>query len=333
MIVMKEVYLNWHKQLREEIEIISKVKWKKLGRTPRIVVISGMGGSGIVGDYVQVLANRRSDIPVFVTKDFKLPVWISDEDLVITISYSGNTRETIMCYKEALKAKAQVVVISSNGVLEKYAKEDNIPFIPVVKGLVPRASLPSMLTACLYTLEKFGIPLTDRGELEEAIDILRDGICEEEISEVAGKIVNKLPVIVALTDYAPLAWRFKNELNENSKIPVKVEVLPEWAHNDIVGWEKPYNVENYVALLLEPKIHANELELKILDFAKKYFREIGIETIEIPLYGKSLLTQLLYGSLYAGLLSVILARERNLDPLTTISITKYKEYISKHIGV
>jgi len=330
---MKEIYLEWYKQLSEEIEIISKAKWKKLGKTPRAVVISGMGGSGIVGDYVQALANKRSDIPIFVVKDFKLPIWISNKDLVITISYSGNTRETIECYREALKAGAQVAVISSNGLLEKFSREDNVPFIPVVKGLVPRASLPSMLVACLFVLEKFGIPLTDKGELEEAIDILRDGVCEEEVSEVASKILNKLPVIVTLTDYAPLAWRFKNELNENSKIPAKVEILPEWAHNDIVGWEKPYNIENYVALILKPKIRASELDLKILDFAGNYFEEAGIETVEILLFGKSLLTQLLYGSLYAGLLSVILARERNIDPLTTTSITKYKEYISKLISV
>jgi len=84
---------------------------------------------------------------------------------------------------------------------------------------------------------------------------------------------------------------------------------------------------------LKPKIRASELDLKILDFAGNYFEEAGIETVEILLFGKSLLTQLLYGSLYAGLLSVLLAQERGIDPLSTVSISKYKEYISKHIVV
>ncbi len=332
MIAMKEIYRKWYEQVIKELEVMNGIRWRKLGKTPRAILISGMGGSGIVGDYVQTLASKRVEVPIFVVKDYKIPMWVSSDDLTIVISYSGNTRETIRCYREALKARAQVVVITSNGLLKEYAKKDNIPLIPVIQGLVPRASLPSMLIACLYVLEKFGLPVVSRDEIHESIHVLKE-IHENELLSIADKIIGKIPVIITVTDYSPLAWRFKNELNENSKMPAKVEIIPEWAHNDIVGWEAPYNIEKYIVLMLKPRIPTDELSLQMLNYAKKYFEKQGLNVIGIEIAGKSLLAQLLYGSLIAGLISVIVAEKRGISPITTESINEYKNYIVKYFTI
>lgn len=329
---MREIYLKWYKQVIDELEILKQVEIPKPPRKPRSIVISGMGGSGIVGDYVQTLANRRLNVPVFVVKDYKLPAWVSGEDLAVFISYSGNTFETLSCYREAVARKVNMVAISSGGKLRKYAEENKTPYIPVKKGLVPRASLPAMVFAALGTLEKVGLKITFEKEVEETVFVLKEGVGEEEINNIVYSMENTLPIIVAYVDYAPLAWRFKNELNENSKIPVKVEIVPEWGHNDIVGWEKPYS-KNHTAIILQPEKKTEEPYSIMLQYTIEYMGKQGIRTYKVKCKGENLLTQLLYGSLVAGLTSVKLAERRNLDPLATRSIKEYKKTITKHFTV
>ncbi len=327
-IVLKEHYLAWYRQFQKQLDAMRDVVLEKLSEKPRAIVISGMGGSGIVGDFYQVVASEKLDIPVFTVKDYALPKWVSKHDLVVSISYSGNTLETIECFKQALNVGAKVVAISSGGKLENLARENNVPHVKVIKGLVPRASLPSMFAALSKSLNMvLGEKVVREEEFEETIDILKHGVSEAEVKKIADHVENTLPIIVGCTKYFPLAIRFKNELNENSKIPAKVEIVPEWGHNDIVGWEQPY-FRKFSALILKEKKSKDSKCIAILDYITKYFEKSGIKTLTVEIKGESTTAQMLYGSLIAGLVSVELAYRRNIDPVETKSINEYKKYFT-----
>ncbi len=325
---MREHYLAWYDQIFSQLKVMEELEIASLSKMPRSIIISGMGGSGIVGDLYQTVTSDRLNIPVVVIKDYKLPKWVSSKDLAVAVSYSGNTLETIECFKHALKVNAKLLAISSGGVLEKLALENNILYVKVVKGLVPRASLPSMFTALAISLNKLlNSEIVTRDELNEAMKLLKQGVKDDFVIKIADHIENTLPVIVTCVKYAPLAIRFKNELNENSKIPAKVEVVPEWGHNDIVGWEKPY-FKNFSVVILREPMGGDTKCSAILDYVDKYFKNSGIRTINIEMKGKSITAQILYGSLLAGLVSIELAYRRNIDPVKTMSIVEYKKYFT-----
>lgn len=311
------VYLSWYNLALKALsyEVVGSVSRGVFSN----VVLTGMGGSGIVGDVIYSLACRSSDVPFTVVKDFRLPKWVGRNSLVCVISYSGNTVETLNAALDALNANAEVAVVSSGGKLVELAKSKGIPYVRVDGGLVPRAAFPTLLIATLKILSNYGIKLSN--DLSMSIEVLRSVDDVRTVSkELATFIKDYLPVIIANTTFSPLAIRFKNELNENSKIMAKVETLPEWAHNDIVGWEGWLSVVKAVIIWDEDSV---------VKFANDFLRGLGVPTYVLKLRGDDYLAKVLYGSLVAGLTSVYLAGLRGVNAEETKSIETYKKFISR----
>ncbi len=326
-VVVEEYYLGWINQLEEALD-----KWGSVsvpGRY-RSIVVTGMGGSGIVGDYVAVLSNVYGGLPVIVSKSHLVPEYISSDDLVFVISYSGNTLETRIAYKRVLEKGARIVVVSSDGLLEEEARRRGLPFIGVVKGIAPRTALPYMLYGVLGVLDSSGYSIVSKSVAEEAYRFIAEYMGEvvDTAYRLAGFIAeNKgLLILAGHTPYEALLIRGKNEFNENSKIPVKVEVAPEWMHNDIVGWEDPFENKYSVVAVKDP---GDKTGCRLVDFMTRIYERNNIPVYMVELKGDNILEKLLYGSLLFGLASVKLARIRGLDPLKTTSIYEYKSVVNK----
>ena len=327
---MLDAYLNWPLQIKDAIE--SWGKYSVDGSFDEIVVV-GMGGSGIVGDYLQALSATRGVIPVYTVKSHVLPGFINSNTLVLIVSYSGNTVETLTAFRKAIGMKAKVVAVSSGGDLEKYALSHGLLHIPLPSGLQPRASLPSMLYKILGLLDSSGLELVSRSEAIESLkfieSVIRDAeFISEEIAEwLYRSVINeeRLLVIATHTPLDPLALRGKNEFNENSKLLVKVDVAPEWMHNDIVGYENPVPRRFCILEVRDPD---DPLGSKLVDFMEKIYRQHDAVTHGLKLSGHSLLEKLVYGSLVLGLSSVKLALLRGLNPIETRNISMYKHEAS-----
>jgi len=329
---VEDLYLGWIEQLDRGLS-----NWGRVGVPSdyRSIVVSGMGGSGIVGDYVAVLSSASPrGLPVIVSKSHLVPEFIGYRDLVFVISYSGNTLETRMACMRTRERGACLVIVSSDGHLEKFAVENNIPFIGVVKGIAPRTALPEMLYGVLGVLDSSGIGIVSREEAAGARDFLKD-VLKEAVGEaysIAEFIAEHdgLLILASHTPYESLVLRGKNEFNENSKIPVKVEVAPEWMHNDIVGWERPFPGNKYsVVAIVDP---GDKPGSKLVDFMTGIYEKNNIPVYRFLLKGDNILEKLLYGSLVLGLASVKLARIRGLDPLETTSIADYKSRVRDIFG-
>lgn len=281
-----------------------------------------MGGSGIIGDVVYSLAYGSLSVPVTVVKDFRLPRWVGRDSLVCVVSYSGDTLESISTAVEALNSGAETCVVTSGGRLLELARSRELAYVAVDPGLAPRAAFPLLLIATLKALWAYGVEVA--ADVAGSLDALRYTPSTDGISrELASFILNSLPVIISDSRYYPVALRFKNELNENSKVMAKVEVVPEWGHNDIVGWGSPPGIAR--AVLLDDGD-------PLMGFVYSYLRDIGVPTYVLRLAGNTALSRILYGVYVAGLASIYLAEMRGVDASATKPIERYKEFLGGVYG-
>lgn len=222
----------------QTLSLPDQLRWAAEIDVPRLdpasaVLVAGMGGSGISGDFAAVLAEAEGR-RLHVTKGYRLPRWaIEEKPLMVAVSYSGNTEETLTVAREALEAGLVVVGISSGGELAQLSLAAHIT---VPGGNQPRASLGYLLGPLTRVLVAAGV-LADPG-LEEATAVVEavhgGGAPMSLVEEMQGRI----PIVWAGSPLtAPVAQRWKTQINENAKAPAWWSVLPEADHNEIVGWE------------------------------------------------------------------------------------------------
>ena len=106
------------------------------------VLIMGMGGSGIGGDVTAAVAGPTSCLPIMVSKHYECPGFVGPGTLVVAISFSGNTEETLAALGGVVEAGAKVVVMASGGKLAALAKDIEAPLVPVDASIpMPRAGI------------------------------------------------------------------------------------------------------------------------------------------------------------------------------------------------
>src|SRR5262245_6609875 len=72
------------------------------GQSLDAVVVCGMGGSAVAGDVLAVTAGPVTGIPVMVSRGYHLPAFVGPRTLVLAVSYSGDTEETVAAATAAL---------------------------------------------------------------------------------------------------------------------------------------------------------------------------------------------------------------------------------------
>ena len=150
--VVKEIE-NFPEQCEKAIEIgMEFAKGFKI-KKPQRVFLSGMGGSGVAGD---MLASLFPDKDIRVFKGYELPKYVKRGDLVFSLSYSGNTEETLSIFRDAFSRKCMIVSITSGGELEKQCVKHSLPYVKIPKGMKPRFAFGYIFFPVLAILEKTG---------------------------------------------------------------------------------------------------------------------------------------------------------------------------------
>jgi len=303
------------------------------------ILVLGMGGSAIGGDLISSLALNYSKVPIFVQRDYGLPNFVDSGTLVIGISYSGGTEETLDAFSKAAEQNAKLLAISTGGEIESICRKYNAPMFKISYGAQPRAALGYLFTAVLAVLGKLDFVNLGKNEVSEAVTILKE--YQKEIrfesptshnpaKQLAEKLQNRIPVIMGAGTMSTVARRWKTQVNENSKQAAFFEVFPELCHNMIVGLDYPKKLgEKIFILSLESEFdHSrNKLRQSVLYqiFRKKgiKFEVISIKKAISPLI-EMLETILLgdYVSYYLGLLN-------NVDPTPVEMIKFLKDKLAK----
>lgn len=263
-------------QISEDIEIDS-------GGLSNII-IDGMGGSGIAGDIFKNL--YCGSIPVYINKNDQLPAIAGNNTLLVSISYSGNTEETLSTLYEAIKKNIVTLIITSGGKMIDICDKYGIPLCKIPGGIEPRSAVGYLSFTLLGIMENSNIISGVSKSARHLIKMLEDpDMCFQEAAEqLAKNIKGKIPIIFSPYNYSSLSYRWKTQINENSKQSAYANVYPEIFHNELESFELA-NESAYVILLRDPE--AKNQYSKQLDFFKNTLSKKDIPFSEIEMIGDS----------------------------------------------
>ena len=304
---------------------------------PANIIVAGMGGSAIGGELLKDWVRNKAQAPLEVNRDYALPAYANKKSLVLVVSYSGETEETLSAFLDAVKRKCTIFCVSSGGSLLEFAEKLSVPYLRVPSGMPPRAALPYLFVPLLKSLEKSGVVSGVSGELSEATKIL-ERVSGENAPEkpaennfaktLASGINGTVPVVYGFGVFRSVAQRFKQQFNENSKVPSKWEFFSELNHNEIVGWEKAEKLAECLStLFIRDKSESDAIRSRIeitktlLPSASKMF--------EMWTQGKGALARMLSTVCIGDFTSVYLAVLRNVDPTPVENINLLKDKLGQ----
>jgi len=329
--------VNSAKHYREAAALAEKIQvtYPK----PKNIVVAGMGGSAIGGDLLKDWAKNQLEVPFEVNRDYELPEYCGENTLVVATSYSGDTEETLSAFLDALQRKCMVFCVSSGGALIENARRLGIPYLQVPSGMPPRAALPYMFVPLLVYMEKARLVKGALKELAEATALLEKVAAENAPEKptvenyakaLALNIGQTSPVIYGFGFYRAVATRYKQQFNENSKVPAKWEVLSELNHNETVGWERAGALaKNFAAIFLRDSEEPTAIHSRI-EITEELVEQAGAGVLEVRAQGKSRLARMLSTILVGDYTSVYLAALRSVDPTPVKSVNYLKDTLKQN---
>lgn len=337
---MYEKIYNLPEQILEAWETGKRVDISSLNKEWKNIVLAGMGGSAIGGDIIKSLGYWELKIPFSIVRDYSLPGFVNDETLLIVVSYSGNTEESITACREGLNKGAGVLAITSGGEIECIAKEKHITLVSIPQGFPPRAALGYTFIPLLAIFSKMGLLKISDEDIEKSVSLmkkmrdeeLKDEILDEKnvAKRLANNIYAHLPIIYAPDEYlGVIAYRWKCQLNENSKLFAVWNSFPELNHNEIMGWEgKDEFLKNTFVIFLRDKGETIRIRQRI-QYMKDFIVGISSGMDEVWSKGESLLERFLSLIYIGDFVSFYLAIKRGVDPTPVSSIEGLKKYLKE----
>jgi len=324
---MFKVYDIWPDIAKESYEQeFSKPEFNDIDH----IVFAGMGGSGTIGDVFSSILSKN-DIHTSVVKGYLLPKTVDENTLVVVTSVSGNTQEPLMVLKNSKNSKAKFIAFSSGGMIKKYALKNEINYQEIKMEHSPRASFPKYVFSMLRTLESV-IPVKKSDVLDtiSKMEIVRKNIFSNNLNENntalnLAKWITGTPVLYYPWGLESAAIRFKNSLQENSKLHVMAEDIIEVCHNGVVSWEKD-SIMQPILIQGHDDYSKTQERWKIL---KEFFNSKQIEYKEISSVKGSIISKIMnliylfdYVSVYHSVIS-------GIDPSPVSAIDFIKERLSK----
>jgi glucose/mannose-6-phosphate isomerase len=218
---------------------------------PRAIVVTGMGGSGLAGEVLAAMCGPNCASQVVTLHDYQLPGWVGAADLVIAVSSSGATEETLAAAAEAVRRGCPLIGVGGpNSVLAMLAEQARSPFVPIERAGQLRASLWGLSVPLLMIAERLGVMRVSADGYEAAAAELErvSHLCRPDseafvnpAKTLALELAGTLPMIWGTSPLAGVAaYRFASQLNENAKYPAVPGVLPEAIHNQVVVFDGPF---------------------------------------------------------------------------------------------
>ncbi|MGI0090759.1 MAG: SIS domain-containing protein [Nitrososphaerales archaeon] len=311
-----------------------------------------MGGSGIIGELVADLAVEYDACRIDVLKDYHLPKYYTNDTLVIGVSCSGSTEETLSVVKEATKRGLDVCTFGSGGLLETLSKSNpRIKYTKTRMLKVPRSSFPLMFFVVLKFLVQNGYLRISDDHVADSIECLtrvrdlcsRPIVKQNKALEIAIDLTqNKFsfPLIYSSRRTRAVGLRFRQSLNENSKLHGYDGVIPELCHNEIVSWDYSSTLRFHkskdeasdvapVSLRLEDDPLEIKTRFQILD---DILRKSRVQFIQAPSLGSTYISRMLSMLYFLDYSTYFAAILRGIDPLATPSIDMLKKELRTRLN-
>lgn len=307
----------------ENLPVLDNIKFDN-------IVINGMGGSALPAEllsetFAQYTENG-SAYPVYIHRDYGQSRYINDSSLIFSISYSGNTEETLSAYENAISENRLVVAMAAGGALIARARELNQPYVVIPNpspDFQPRYATLYILKAIIEVLIKFGVlPDSARQKVVDLVIGVQPKEFESQGQHLAELIKGKTPVIYATADYKLSAHLWKIKINENAKTPCFWNYVPELNHNEMVGFTNPQAKFQFILLQNEVETSRN---IKRFEKLQQLFesRELSVEKIMLPDFGNKL-ANLVAMTLIGDWTAYYLALAYGIDPTPVDMVEEFK---------
>lgn len=325
-----------------------KNAWKNMKDIPlpthyinaKSIVVLGMGGCGIAGDLLKVFCRKRLSMPIEVIKDYNLPKYVGSSTLVIGLSYSGTTEETIATFNEAAEKGAKLLAISSGGELESLSRKYKSPFYKINYSSPARAVIGYLFTSLISVLKKLKILELNDVEIDEITEslIALQSTISSEINtsnnfakQVAEKVKGKIPIIVSSGILIPVGQRFKYQINENSKSFAYAEEIPEMCHNFLQGLDFPEKIKDRLQVIFLQSKYDHPRSVLRFQAVQNILRKkgVGFQIIELECSGSELL-EMFYYLHFIDYVSYYLAMSEQADPSPMEMVTYLKKFLEEN---
>jgi glucose/mannose-6-phosphate isomerase len=310
---------------------------RSFGDVDRVVVL-GMGGSGIGGALLQGLTvELQAHAPVLCVRGYHLPAYVDGRSLVFALSTSGNTEETVTALERAIESGAHCVAITAGGRVAEIAREQGLPAIVYSWAGEPRAALGWSFGALVSLCSGLGLlPPLDAARAD-AVNAMRGigaqiarGLDEaaNPAKRLARTLSGRLPVFIGAEALAPVAYRWRTQVNENAKSWAISDELPEMNHNAQAGYGLPRRIVPllYAVFLRQESMHPR-LRLRV-DATLDEMSHAGVsgEVVQVP--GRHILEEMMWAVHFGDYVSYYLGLLNDVHPSLTPSLTRMKEHLA-----
>jgi glucose/mannose-6-phosphate isomerase len=300
------------------------------------LIVAGMGGSAIGGLLAVAALGDRASRPLAVARGYELPPWSTPETAVLCSSYSGDTEETLACYDAAAALGAPRVVVTTGGALAEAARADGVPVIPVPAGFQPRAAVAYMTVAALEVAAACGAAPSVRSEIDVAaahaeqlvVEWGPDASEDSAAKALALGIRNSVVQIAGAGLTAPVAYRWKTQMNENAKVPAFAHELPELDHNELVGWSDAGEFGRFSAVFLDD-VGLHPRTRRRIELTRALVTPTAAGTFVVSSRGESPTERVLSLVLLGDLVSAYLAVLRGVDPGPVEALQRLKDELAR----
>jgi glucose/mannose-6-phosphate isomerase len=308
-------------------------------RSPRQIVLCGMGGSAIGGDLMAALVAKTAPVPFIALRGYDLPAYVSGPDtLVIASSHSGNTEETLSSADQALGRGVRLLAITTGGALADHAQTNGYPLWLFNYKSQPRAALGWSFGLLLGLAHRLNLVAGLEANLKAAITLLRESAAlyaadvpaaTNPAKRQAGQLMGRIPVIYGSGLFEPVARRWKAQLNENTKMWAQHESMPEANHNVVTGIVFPAELMKVMlAMFISSPEYDHPRVLLRYQLTTRLYLEYGIGTDQFHPRGDSPLGQMLSAIQYGDYISLYAAVAHDTDPTEIAPIVQLKEQLA-----
>lgn len=309
--------------------VLAKKKFEK-------VAICAMGGSAIGADLARYLLEFKTNLSIQVLRDYNLPNWVDNKTLVIVISYSGNTEETLTALSVAKKRNSIIYAIASGGKVIEQAKNNLFDYFLLPPGLPPRTAWGLSFILVNELMRKYGFLQKDDldskvmiEEMEKSIDNYRHSlpIDKNPAKSIALSLVKSTPIIFGAEHLGVVARRWKGQFNENAKLPSFYEDLPELNHNSQQGLECIDEIKRsltYLVLDSENYHPRNQLRAKVVF---ESWQKSGFDATLVQVGGETAFEETIRCVILGDFVSVYLALMLGKNPVKYEAIEELKSYL------
>jgi glucose/mannose-6-phosphate isomerase len=326
------------KQMEAAWERVGQVDLPDAFRSVRSILVAGMGDSAIGGSLLKSYAEGQISVPCAIWRDFGLPAYANRETLVIVVSQSGNTEETLSALVEARERGCQLLVVTAGGQIAEFANTWQIPLVSLLCQSHPSGAAGDLLATLARILERLGFLPPQRTEFDEVLHVARAAVqqwsgdsptSENPAKGLALSVRDRAVAVYGVEYLSSVARHWKASLNRSAKVWACWEEFPELTHNAIAGYQLPPGFADKVCVILLSPADLDERVRLRIDVTEHLLDELKVRWRRIEAQGSGKLAQIVSLIALGEFVSYYLALLNGVDPAAMGPIATLNEALER----